>query len=1056
MRHWNSTAQLDMPAETRLPGGEGRQPSRLGAWLAHLLSVCVGVAGLVCAVALPFAPVWLDRTEVRWPSGPAESTTALFTPYRPAVFDASVPCPVLRAALARPGRTTVLSTLPPGSDREGMVLTTRLGRPELVLGQHQVPLPPLGSACDLRVHADSQRSVVTFGDHPPVELPGIAAPEIFTFSTDLPPPLTGGLAVTATTFSWFDTAPTEFKSALISAALVLAFVSLVLLFAHAPPALTTVRISAPLLVVDAAVLGVLAGWLIIGPLTDDDGFAMMTIRNYDVAGDIGNYYRWFNASETPFTLVQHLMRVVAEHSLAPAWLRVPSAVAGLVTWLLVSRGIVSPVCRGTRRFPLHLLAAVFFLACWLPYGLGIRPEPFVALGTTALVAALLKLGRTRAPHFWLGVAALAGGLTAAITPTGVSALIIVAVFTPRITRVLGQAGPVPRWIAVPTRVALVGSVAAVGLVAMFADSTWNGLRAATAIHHEFGPSFGWYQEIERYTGLLGTTIWGASGKRMAVFLVVAGVLIAAACAVRQVHRWVGMTDLPVVVGSAAAVLAGLWLTPSKWSHHFGALAGVGSALLAVSVVLLVRMGRHAPAGREAVLLGIFGGIGASVAAALSFMGPNVWPMQSDFAMPWSDTPVEPGLPLPDPLLWMAAGAASGVLVFAVVRLRALVKHVEPGPRNLVWTVVPASVLGLAALASVLVLLGSFLAAPRTMGDRFSIARMNKQSIRASTCGLESDVETLPIATRLTPVDGVDELDGFTRGGDPPQEADLREGNPGEPLRVPTDDPESDEVQATTSSQYSWTSQVGGPQTTGTLTSAWFGLPQLTSDQALSLWVAGRPEQGNSLALEFGTAAGPLEVRELRDPPPTELPFDDPRHGRPIDWRDFRGWRLLTIDAHDLPAAADRVRVRAEDRTSDEQGWLSISGPAVRDVVPLRQALNALPPALIDWPMSFVFPCWYAYPQVGHGLAGSPRLLVTPPAGEASMAYAREWGGVFAGVPMQSRRLELPSRLRDAPGHTWGHLYAVRYEIDRDAYTTTQRRELIGGAHGDPPYPFEEH
>lgn len=1052
MEHLSSSVQLERPAEPEPAGPPPR--SRLGRWLAHLLALCVGVIGLVCALSLPFAPVWVDRTEVHWPGPQPETTTALLTPYRPASFEASVPCSVMRSALDRPGRTTVLTTLPPGSDREGLVLATKEGKPELVLGQQQVQLPP--NACALDISADAQRTLVTVDGRTPIALPGIAAPEIFTFATDLDPGQLAGTSVTARTFSWFDTSPTEFKSTLISTALVLALFSLVLLFVHSPPAFGAVRVALTPLPVDVGVAAVLAAWLVIGPLTDDDGFAMMTVRNYGDAGDIGNYYRWFNASETPFTLVQHLMRWWSADDLSPVWLRVPSAVAGFLTWLVVSRGIVAPVCRGTRRFPLHLVAAVFFLACWLPFGLGIRPEPFLALGTSALVAALLKLNRTRAPQLWLGIAALIAGLTAAVTPTGISALIIVLVFAPRIWQVLAQPGALPRWVLVPTRGALAACLAGTGLVAMFADSTWRGVVAATQIHDEFGPSLGWYQEIERYSALLGTWIWGTSAKRLAVFLVIAAALLAGACAVRQVHRWTSVGDLPVLFGSAVAVLAALWLTPSKWTHHFGSLAGVGSALLAVVVVVLVRVGKLQHAKREARLLGAFGAIAAAVAAALAFMGPNIWPMQSDFAVPWSDSPVRPGVPLDSPAFWLVGAVAVGLGVLAVQSVRTALTS---RPRNrLTWTLMPASVLSGAALASVLVLLGSFTAAAQVMGDRFSVARMNWQ---APNCGLEDEVQALPIAEQLWPLVGEAELDGFTEGGAPPQEADVRNAGSGEPLQVvppepaPEDGPR-DEVQATAASEYSWSSLTGGPQNTGSLVSPWFGLSQLSNDQVLSLWIAGRPEQGNSLALEFASADRSLGVRELRDPPPTDLPFDDPRHGRPLDWRNFRNWRLHNIDARDIPRGADRVRVLGEDRTTDAQGWVSVSGPVVRDVVPLRQALDAQQPVLIDWTMSFVFPCRSGYPQVAGGVASSPRLMVTPPSGDWGMAVDPDWGGVFAGATMLSRRIEVPTRLRDAPGHTWGHLYAVRYGIERDAYTTTHHRDLIGGAHGDPPYPFEEH
>ncbi|MDA3628684.1 arabinosyltransferase domain-containing protein [Saccharopolyspora sp. WRP15-2] len=1044
--------QLEPPAETR-PAAAPTE-SRFGRWLAHLLALCVGVVGLVCALSLPFAPVWVDRTEVHWPGPEAETTTALFAPYRPASFEASVPCSTMRNALDRPGRTTVLTTLPPGSDREGLVLTAEDGKPKLLLDQKQVELPP--NACRLEISADAQRSLVTVDGRQPIALPGLAAPEVFTFATDLDPGQLTGVSVTARTFSWFDTSPTELKSALITGALVLSLVSLLLLLVHAPPVFRSVRVALTPLPVDVGVAAVLACWLVIGPLTDDDGFAMMTVRNYGDAGDIGNYYRWFNASETPFTLVQHLMRWWSADDLSPVWLRVPSAVAGLLTWFAVSRGIVAPVCRGARRFPLHLVAAVFFLACWLPFGLGIRPEAFLALGTSALVAALLKLDRTRSPQLWLGIAALIAGLTAAVTPTGISALLIVLVFAPRIWRVLVQPGVLPRWILAPTRAALAACLAATGLVAMFADSTWRGVVAATGIHNEFGPSLGWYQEINRYSALLGTWIWGTSAKRMAVFLVITAALLAGACAMRQVHRWTRVGDLPVLLGSVVAVLAALWLTPSKWTHHFGSLAGVGAALLAVVAVVLVRVGKLQHAKRESLLLGVFGALAAAVAAALSFMGPNIWPMQSDFAMPWSDSPVRPDVPLDSPAFWLAGAVLVGLVVFSVVRLRA---KVRARPTNsLMWTLMPASLLSGAALASVLVLLGSFAAAPQVMGDRFSVARMNWQS---PNCGLEDEAQALPIAEQMWPLVGEAELDGFSAGGAPPQEADVRNAGSGRPLEVtpPETEPERgprDEVQATSASEYSWTSLNGGPQNTGSLISPWFGMPQLTSKQALSLWIAGRPEQGNSLKLEFAAADRSLGVRELRDPPPTDLPFNDPRHGRPLDWRNFRDWRMHNIDGRDIPRGADRVRILAEDRTTDEQGWLSVSGPVVRDVVPLRQALDVQKPALIDWTMSFVFPCRSDYPQVAGGVASSPRLMVTPPSGDWGMAVDPDWGGVFAGATMLSRRIEIPTRLRDAPGTAWGRLFAVHYGTQRDDYTTTRTREVIGGADGDHPYPFKPH
>lgn len=1030
----------------------------------HVLALVLGAVGLVCSLALPFASVWNDRTEVHWPSAqaPAASTTALLAPYRPAEFSATAPCPAVRSALARRVPTTVLSTLPPGSTHDGMVLRTAGGRTHLLLGQREIPLPPAAD-CGVTVRADTRGSQVQVGESAPISLPGIAAPEIYTFATDLDPPQAGQLSVTARTFSWFDTSPTSAKRALITGSVLLALASLGLLWTLARPSRRAVeealllprsRESVVALRVDAAVAAVLLVWTVIGPLTDDDGFAMRTILNYGPSGDIGNYYRWFNASETPFTLVQQFMGWWSGFGQAPVFLRLPSIGAGLLTWLVVSRGIVGPLCRGTRKVPLHGLAAVVFLACWLPFGVGIRPEPFVALGLSAVVAALLAATSpsSRAPFFWLGCAAVATGLTVAITPTGVAALFAVLVFAPRIVRLLRAPTAASPWLVVPARIALLACAGSVGLVPMFADSTLHGVQQADEIHNVFGPSLGWYQELARYDSLLGTSSWGAGGKRIAVFLVLAALVGAAACALRGLHRATRMSDTPVLIGSVAGVFATLWLTPSKWTHHFGALAGVGAALLAVTIVQLARVGRLPRASREARWLGVAGTLGAAVAAGISFTGPNRWWRYSDLAMPWSDTPVRPaGIPLDNPVLWVVVAAATGTAVLAVITARSR-QGLRSWRPSTAWTAAPVSVLGLAALVSVLVLLGSFASAPLQLGDRFSVAHVNARSIFGSSCGLEDQVETLPAARNgaLRPVGDPPALDGFAAGP-----------LPSAPPEEPKPDPSSPGgIAPAAASPLQWSSLAGGPGATGSMRSGWFDLPPLRADQVLSVWVSGRPQDGNELRAEFGTGRGrrtqPIATHELRDPPPTELPYEDPKHQRPLHWRDFRPWRLLTISARDLPAGADRVRLSATDATTDEQGYLSLSGPVVRNVVPLSTVLTQQEPALIDWPINFLFPCHAGYPKVGHGTAESPALLITPPEGEGSMAFDPQVGGVFAGVLDTSTRIELPSRVRGEPGFPWGHVEFVRYDAKRDAYDTREHRVRIGGSDGDPPYPFKIH
>lgn len=1099
--------QLDPPGH---PGGEPKAtetailPRPKSAWSADALGILVGLLGLICAVALPFAPVWTNTTTVHWPPNdyPAATTTAFFAPYRPASFDASVPCQAIRWGLETPRITTIFSTLPPASDREGMAVTTRVGEVHLTLGRHEVSLPPVNLAddtanCDLRVHSDAQRTFVTYGNQPPVTVPKAHPPEIFTFATDLPTDQAWRLSVNARTYSWFDTTSTTAKTALAVNALGLAALSLALLFFAGPRsplpfptlsrrarlALRWLRVRWPLLLLDAVVAGVLLLWAVIGPLTDDDGFAMMTVRNIHSAGYIGNYYRWFNASEAPFTSVQEMLRGVSSVGLGPLWLRIPSVLAGWLSWLIVSRGVVEPVVggpsrvRAVPRFALQLVTTMFFLACWLPYNLGVRPEPFVALGAIGTFALLLKATRpgVRNAPGWLGLAVLAAGLTLTVTPTGVVTVLLVLMFAPRIYPVLTSHAD---WLRTVSRSVLVSCVGAVFLVVVFADSTWTAVLRANDVHDQFGPSLGWYEEISRYQMLLGTSSWGGAGKRLAVFLPLAALLIVSAGALRGWTRRLRMPDATLVVGGVLCMLAAYWLTPSKWTHHFGALAGFGSALLTIAVVLVVRIGAALvdnpvddPGDRsvdkfparwtEGLLFGVFGALAGAVAAALSFMGPNAWWDYSNFDMAWSDSPIRvPGLGLDSPLWWIAVGAVVGVTVFTFrtalrVLTRSQRKTAGPG-----WTAMPAAALTLSATASVAVLLGTFLGAAQQPGDRFSVGRSNFASLTAPNCGIEDDVQVLPVAPggSLVPVEGTADLDGFASGaaglpgGGPPAEA------PGGPIGPP--DRASTAWRPIGATPWVWGSftKPDGAQNTGAMTSQWFALNQLTPRQRLSLWVSGKTEQGNSLSLEFGqsTADGvkTLGTRELHDPPPDQRPYDDPRHGRPKDWRNFRPWRQLGVDGGAVPPGTDRVRLHALDTTTDAQGWIAFSGPVVRNIVPLRAFLTGAEPTLVDWPIGFLFPCRTDYPNVGQGLAQAPRTLVMPPSGDNSMTFDSQAGGVFAGLPMISQHFETPSRLKGAPEHTWGHVYSVKYSIDRDAYDTEQRRVWTSGAGGDGGYPFE--
>ncbi|MDQ2884222.1 MAG: arabinosyltransferase domain-containing protein, partial [Actinomycetota bacterium] len=635
----------------------------------------VGMVGVAVGVVLPFVPVIADQTTVSWPAPghPVVSSTALFAPYRPAELNATVPCSAIRAATDRGGAVTVLATGPYG---DGLVLRTEAGVARLLSGSRVLSTTPVAgilSDCRTRVHAGPTGTVITIGNTRTITLAGEPVPKVFAFRTDLDAGQAAGIAVTARTASPFATSPSRIKILLIAVQLLAALIALGLLARGGLPARGWLLFKAgkppgwPALKgyqrrwrtvwVDLGVIAVLAGWAIIGPLTDDDGFATTIARNAAHTGNVGNYYRWWNASEAPFALTEQLLAPLTQVSLAPLWLRAPSTVLGVATWFIVSRGVLGaalPVVAGTVR--IRLLAAVCLLAAWLPYNLGVRPEPYVAFGVTTVLA-LLWRARGLAS---LGWAALVAAL---VIPTSPSALLVAApivVFAGRIGSILCES--TRGWSEVAARVLLLCCIGAVGLTVIFADQTWYGLVTATQWHNYFGPSLPWYHEPDRYRFLLGNDQDGNATKRVPVLLTLAllpvvGVLLAA-----RRSELTRRTE-PADVDGAAARLAGvvatalalLWLTPSKWSHHFGAVAGLFAPFLVVAVVLMAQRARAAGTERVAQIICVVGAVLVAAAAGLAFAGPNAWWQPAIYDVPWAAGPVRPfGLPLDSPLLWVGA------------------------------------------------------------------------------------------------------------------------------------------------------------------------------------------------------------------------------------------------------------------------------------------------------------------------------------------------------------------------------------------------------------------
>lgn len=1023
----------------------------------------IGVLGLVAAVLVPFAPV-LDRdTTVTWPEAGTQptSTTAFFVPYAPESVRVTVPCPVVRAGLARDGAATLVASAMPGADTTGFTVSTADGSLIVLVGGRQVYRAPVpdGDSCGLVLDSGGAGSRLSVGDRDPQRLPDDRVRSVQAFSTDLSGGDATGLRVVARAADWFDTTATGAKDTLIAVALLLAAGSLALLaladrrsrVRGATARRFRARIGSALSVrgwarrgADVAVLSVLSVWTVLGPLTTDDGFTEGIVRNSAGTDAFTNFYRWENAAEAPYTAVLRLIRPLVEAGANPLLLRVPSLLAGLAVWVLLSR-VALPVLLPlhARRPWVRWLLAGSLLVWWMPFTPGVRPEPFAAMAVTAVLAFALRAGYRpgRAGHTMLGLTALSFGIALAVSPSAVVATGPLLVTVPRLWRLVrgpatGGAAGLVRGLAGTTAAA---ALAGVGLIVVFAGQSWYTVSRATEMHAFYGPDLPWFQEIRRYTYLLAfDSEQGGLGRRVPVLLTLALLVAVLPLLARGLARLPGSGRVPVPVLGLVAGLALLWLTPSKWTHYFGTLAGIGAAALTAGVVLLVVTARHR-ADQPAVRLAAgAGALAVVLAAALSYAGRNTWFIYSHYGVPHEDGPFRP---LNTPVPWLALAA----LLLAAAALPWPGTPRRGGARARLGRALvrlPGTLAAAVALTTVIVLLYSFVAAPGRQTGSYSVGSQMLAHLRGErTCGLLDHVVTT-IDTPggvLAPGPGRPDLVGFTSGG----------GYRGTPPAPP----------GAGSSASLWGSSEGGAISTGSLTSQWFVLPTVRADQEIALNVSGRTGQGNRLALEFARAGGdsptPIGERVLDDTAAAaqpEYPTDRVTEQSP----QFRPqWRALHLAPSAIPAGAGLVRVRATDGATDAGGFLAVTGPRLRDVAPVLAQIRGSDSVFVDWTLLWSTPCVGARPRVTGGLAQAPTVLLEAPAsigfaGEAS--FVNGIGGSFAPMSAVGTTTVLPTRLEgatdDPEQSDWGSLVRVTYPIARDAYDTAGTSVRRWGWEGD--------
>lgn len=985
--------------------------SRLSS--AWALVFALVLAGL-CVAALPFAPVERTTATVDWPvpGEPVESTMLTLLPYRPLELAVRVPCGAAAGGPQEPDERVLFSTFPVGQkDDRGLTVTRNAGGALRVVSEGTLVWSGRATGrCALGVEVVGERTRVLLADDAVADVQ-VEPPRVAALATSLPPD-TEGLSVRLEADSRYESSPTLLKRVLLVlslAAAALAVASMAALDRRRGTTASPMRAErSSSWRQDTAVAAVLAGWALLGPAMSDDGYIVAINQNFRETGYIGNYYHWYNAPEAPFALVHQMFVPLVELTRAPVVLRLPALLAGLTTWLLLSRVLLPRLGASWRLSTVRWVAVPVLLAWWIPFNNNLRPEPWVALaGTTVLALVLLASEQRRL--LMLAGAGVAVGLSVAAAPTGLVAAAPFLVLAPRVFIML-RSTSVPWWLVTP--VMLVPGLTVAG-VAVFADQPLAAVLEATRVHQVIGPSPPWWQEIMRYEFLFGIGEMGFFGRRLVVLVAFLSLMTVLALRRSLAQRAAGL--LLIAASCYGAALVMLVVAPSKWTHHFGGMAGFG-------VLLVVGLVVHGPAAmrseRAPARLAAVAALVTAGAAAAAFAGPNIWWAYGALGI----NPVLPGV-FAEPLVWLAVG---GIVVLALALLEG-----RSALHRLTLTALPATIVVLALSVSVLTILTTTARAAQELSGGWSMLSQNVGHVAGGDCGMGDHMEVF-VPEPLRQLRGLGSERQSVEGAFAQGSGSLLTG----PASLPAD-------------ALRWGtlgSLPGDPNAaTGTLTSAWFEVPPLAGEQSLGVVASGTTGGPNTIALEFADRDDPNRVLDRV----------------PVGGGNYSGSWQQAAAALPRGAPGDLVRLIAADATTGLDGWLAVSQPVIITPIPLRDAVEARA-IHVDWILQLAFPCLRQVP-VAHGLAQLPDWVLTAfPRASAADVYGlslnEDVGGAFAMARQASTPEVLPVRIGFVSeedvlrGQDHGTLSIWTYPYPRDRFRLTLGTDTVWGATWGYRYP----
>ncbi|MBB1009214.1 arabinosyltransferase, partial [Dietzia sp. SLG510A3-3B2-2] len=619
-------------------------------------AIITGFLGAFLAVLAGILPVDQDTTRVQWTAGPDYApVTAPLVSGRPLDLTITAPC----APLAQvPENTIVFSTLPqdaPGRISDGLVVQRvrdAAGDPVIEVAVRNitllsVPLSTLRDPACETLHVRAETGILTAeftglerdaDDAVRAAVPGSMRPQVTGVFTDLTaataPDGLGESTVEVTVDSRYSSSPTLLKLVLMVIGVLATLASVV--FLHRLDGIDgrsgrrfVPRSWSRLSGVDGVVIGVLGFWHLVGANTSDDGYLLTMARSAGPSGYMANYYRWLGSPESPVGWYYEILRVFAEVSTASPWMRLPTLVCGILSWLIISREVVPRLGRLARtwRGP-RWTGAALFLAFWMAFNNGLRPEPVIALGALLTWVSVERAIATRR-MLPFAIAVIIASFSLATGPTGLMAVAALIMGLRAVVRTV-----VVRGRRIGSYLALIAPVLASGtmvLIVVFGVQNLAAVLEAIRVRGEIGPNLNWFEEFVRYYYLMIPTVDGSLARRLPVLLVLLCLALVIGTMLRR-GKVPGAASGPVwrLVGVVVGTAFFMMFSPTKWTHHFGVYAGIGGAIAALGA-LAISASAVRTARNRTLFLGVI-----LVVVALAFAGPNGWWYVSSYGIPWWD------------------------------------------------------------------------------------------------------------------------------------------------------------------------------------------------------------------------------------------------------------------------------------------------------------------------------------------------------------------------------------------------------------------------------------